>query len=234
LTSSGWQEESSDYGTYNSSTGIYTSSGGGQRMKVSMVKYDLAGKAFSGFLSESSNYTGAPAGTFPVGSEAYRMTMTYYADTYRLSNGWQMCTQSDQNGHCTAYATTLSGLISSFSNTNANGSYTGSDGVWFKFGTFNSQTNSGTLYLYSPSTTSQPPQLITTSTYTIRTVNGVQMLVADARPAGGGYVIFAVYNGVVNGGRYYPANVARLSSQYDFNKTAINAIATAAGFPAIP
>lgn len=45
LTSTGWQEEVGNYGTWDQATGTYTSSGGGQRMKASLVKYDVVGKA---------------------------------------------------------------------------------------------------------------------------------------------------------------------------------------------
>lgn len=229
LTSTGWQAEDSTYGTWDQASSTYTSSGGGQRMKASLVKYDVSGQAFAAYLS---NWQGTkPVGSFPAGSEIYRLTFTYLADTYRLSSGWTMCTNSDQNG-CTAYATTLNGMISSYSY--PNGGYNGSNNIWFQFGPLNNVGTGGTLYLFTPYTQLQQPQLITTSTYQIRTINGVQMLMADARPVGGDYMIFAVYSGKVHGGEYYPANVAMLSQNIDFNATAIRAIATAAGLPALP
>jgi hypothetical protein len=234
LTSTGWQVEAGDYGTWDQATNTYTSSGGGQRMKASLVKYDVTGQPFAAYLSEWQGTT--PTGSFPAGSEAYRLTFTYLADTYRLSTGWNICTQHDQNGTCLAPVTTLAGLISNFSNTvqEQYGGYLGVDNIGLRLGALNSSTNSGILSLYSRNADNGQLSPLASSTYQIKTVNGVQLLVADARPAGEGYIIFAVYNGRVQGGEFYPGNVARLSSDVDLNKTAVNAIAMAAGFPAIP
>ena len=199
-------------------------------MKASLVKYDVSGQAFAAYLS---NWQGTkPVGSFPAGSEIYRLTFTYLADTYKLSSSWTMCTQADQNGGCSAYATTLQSLITNRGY--GSGAYTGSDNITYQFGPLNNVGTGGTLYLFTPYTQLQQPQLITTSTYQIRTINGVQMLMADARPAGGDYNIFAVYSGKVHGAEYYPANVAMLSQNIDFNATAIRTIATAAGLPALP
>lgn len=59
------------------------------------------------------------------------------------------------------------------------------------------------------------------------------MILADMRVVGQSYALFAVYNGKVAVGEFRKANVA-FTDNYDFNKTAINAIATVAGVPAIP
>lgn len=137
----------------------------------------------------------------------------------------EICLQRDQNGACTDQITTLSSLISRFNH--LNGSWWGIDNVAFRFGPLTN--NRGTFYLYDKATMQQQtPQLIAASTSELKTVNGVQLLMADGRP------IFAVYNGKVFGGWHYPANVASLSSEYNFNKTAVNAIFTAAGWPVIP
>lgn len=159
------------------------------------------------------------------------MSFTYQADTYYLSGGMEICLQRDQNGACTDQITTLSSLISRFNY--PNGNYWSIDNVAFRFGPLTN--NRGTFYLYNKETMQQQtPQLIAASTSELKTVNGVQVLMADGRPAGIGYMIFAVYNGKVFGGWHYPANVASLESEYNFNKTAVNAIAAAAGWPVIP
>lgn len=232
LTSSGWQVENGTGGSYNPATGEFTSAGGGEKAKVSLVKYDVSGKTMSSYLTTAFQGT-RPSSTFPAGSEAYRFTMTNVTDTYRLSE--QVCSAYDNSGSCTTPITNLTTVLSTF--TRSDGRWWGDGLVAFYFGTATSST-SGTLELYSQDVLSSSSyasaQRIATSTYQIKTVNGVQILVADLRPAGGSQKIFAVYNGQVYGGEFNPANVARLDSSYNFNKIAVNAIAAAVGFPAIP
>ena len=58
-------------------------------MKAGLGKYDVVGKAFGAYLT---NFEGTkPSGSFPAGSEAYRVSFTCLADTYRLSGGMEIC-----------------------------------------------------------------------------------------------------------------------------------------------
>lgn len=225
LTSTGWQQDTPDYGTLVGDT--YSSPNGHDNVKLSVVKYSVAGQPFAAYHTEDDQQ--APAGVFPAGAEAYRLTMIPSVDTYRLDTDWEMCSQYGQDGTCVTYITTFTDLISNYRY--PDGWTMDSDNISFRFDALNSTTNSGKLYLYDDTLVEAIP---VESSYQIRTVNGQQILVADARPLGGGYIIFAVYNGRVLGGDFYPANVAGLSEGFMFNKLAINAIASAVGLPAIP
>lgn len=229
LTSTGWQADSGAYGVYNASTGIYSSPNSLQNMKVSLVKHNVAGKPMAPYLVNSFFETPAGIDTtqlFPAGSEAYFMTFIPTADTYRLIADWTVCTTWDNNTNtCASYPSSLQSMISSHAY--PAGSWVGTRSHSLQFGPLSNSTNTGLLYI------SNQGNLIATTTYELKTVHNVQMLLADMRVVGENYMLFTVYNGKVTVGELQKANVA-VTDNFDFNKTAINAIAAMAGLPAIP
>lgn len=217
LTESGWQADpESGVGTFDPATGLYSSAKGFQKMVLRGVKKDVSGQRVSAYLMNSfALLSVVGTQTFPAGSEAYQLTMIPLVDIYKL--------KTDNRYPFSTLNSMLAGASSS------NGSYINSDNFTLSFGVLKSD-NTGVLELKSGSNTYS-------SIYKKVTVHNVEMVIADITSVTSNstdkFLIFTVYNGAVCGGYLSPKNVAGLDSSYNFNKTAISAIMSASGLPAV-
>lgn len=235
LTTSGWKAETGSVASFDPATGVYSSPSGQEKMTVRATTVDTSSQLIYPYLknSISGDYMIDNLATFPAGSLAYRMTFVPVIDVYRLSTHWNICKMWNNNTNsCSVNYTSLTEMISSMNWPSGNWTNSDNGNYRLQFGSLNVSTNSGTLYIGAGNTSfSQNP--IATSVYKLQIVHGVQVLLADLTPVGGGYTLFGMYNGSVMGGEYRPKGVAELSSDFNFNKTAMTAIMKSLKLPTV-
>lgn len=213
--------------------GTATEDGGGRSFRFSARSVDLSGATFDSVVGLQA--PAALAGSvFPTGSKLFWMQFSPLADDYRLHDpvNQMVCTATD----CTnTVLADIAALISA--NATVNNSYRQWNDLVFSFNVGGTATG-GTVNLWGlnpPPCTSVPCPTRTkigAATYEIRTVFGQQILVIKSPAPTGEYVMFSAVGGTLYGGSYTPAGIFS-SSEADYNKTALNAILSAAGKPAV-
>lgn len=236
LKTTGWElGNNSISGTFTSDGqggGTAAEDGGGRSFRFSARSLDLSGKTFDSVAGLQA--PAALAGSvFPSGSKLFWMQFAPLADDYRLRDpvNQMVCTAT---GCSNTVLASIAELINA--NATASNSYRQWNNLVFSFNAGGTATG-GTVSLWGPSTacsTSSPCQStkIGAASYEIRTVSGQQILIIKSPAPNGEYVMFSAVNGQLRGGSYTPAGIFA-NSESDYNKTALNAILSAAGKPAV-
>ncbi|GFO58618.1 hypothetical protein GMST_09430 [Geomonas silvestris] len=231
LTSSGWgsYDDSASAGTlvFNSDgTATWTLKASGVKQVISVSKIDVAGKPIKMFVKDVSVTTDA---TFPVGSEAYKMTFIPQSDTYKV---WMSGTNYDLTG-----VASVADMVSHFAVGSDIMLHLGSSMNNTSFGVkFAGSGTSGTaqFYVQNYMTGGQVEQLAMAGTWKIvEPVTSYPVLVLDVpfayksqymsdNPARG--IIFALVEGAIRQGGVEYAMVPRDDKGVNFNKTAFTAI----------
>ena len=216
--------------------GTATEDGGGRSFRFSARSVDLSGATF-GSVAGLQAPAALASSVFPTGSKLFWMQFARIADDYRLYSGNQVnqlvCTST------TSCTNTVLANIAEFisANATANNSYKQWNNLVFSFNAGGTVTG-GTVSLWDsvlrPCAAAPCPTRtkIGAATYEIRTVSGQQILVINSPAPNGEYVMFSAVNGQLHGGSYTPAGIFS-SSEAEYNKTALNAILSAAGKPAV-
>lgn len=239
LTSSGWvlTDDGADSGTITlnaDNTVTWAHKVTGNKMTVSVAKMDVSGKPIAPFVGPEGVRVATDA-LFPVGSEAYRLTMTPLQDEYRLwagGTGSNQVTYYDQQAGPKA-VTTLVELLNVFADGTNNR-------LWFSSRLTGQFTGSGTsggvkFFSYNYQMGQEPTYmpLTLTGTWESKMVMGQNVLVVkipfdymvkhtDDEPNRN--VMYAVHEGVVKQGSVHYGNVPDVERGYNFNKTAFDAI----------
>lgn len=214
--------------------GTATEDGGGRSFRFSARSVDLSGATF-GSVAGLQAPAALAGSVFPSGSKLFWMQFSALADDYRLYSGNQVnqvvCTAT---GCPNTVLANIAELISA--NATANNSYRQWNNLVFSFNAGGTATG-GTVSLWGPipSVCTTSPCLRTktgAASYEIRTVSGQQILIINSPAPNGEYVMFSAVGGNLYGGSYTPAGIFT-NSEADYNKTALNAILSAAGKPAV-
>ena len=234
LKTAGWVlGTNANSGTFTSDGqggGTAAEDGGGRSFRFSARSVDLSGATFGSVPSLQA--PAALAGSiFPSGSKLFWMQFAPLADDYRLRDlvNQVVCTATACSNTVLA---NIAELISA--NATANNSYRQWNNLVFSFNAGGTATG-GTVSLWGPPCTSVsclPPGKIGAASYEIRTVSGQPILIINSPAPNGEYVMFSAVNGKLYGGSYTPAGIFS-SSEAEYNKTALNAILSAAGKPAV-
>lgn len=214
--------------------GTATEDGGGRSFRFSARSVDLSGATF-GSVAGLQAPAALASSVFPSGSKLFWMQFSALADDYRLYSGNQVNQMVCTAAGCTnTVLANIAELISA--NATANNSYRQWNNLVFSFNAGGTATG-GTVSLWGPipSVCTTSPCLRTktgAASYEIRTVSGQQILIIKSPAPNGEYVMFSAVNGQLRGGNYTPAGIFT-SSEAEYNKTALNAILSAAGKPAV-
>lgn len=212
----------------------------GNRMTVSVTSVNVAGKPVAPFVKPSGiQVTGDPV--FPAGSEAYKFTMTPLQNEYKLwvgETGTNQISYPDQQGVMKTVASSTE-LLTAFADgqpyrlwlsPQLTAQFGGEAGAPFgavKLFLSNSQT-------YQPGQQMTYQQLELAGIWEKKTVMDQEILIVRLPFAyltqytdgdePGRDIIYAVHDGVLKQGRVTYANVPKVESDYNFNKTAFDTI----------
>ena len=237
LKTSGWElGNNAISGTFTSDGqggGTAAEDGGGRSFRFSARSVDLSGATF-GSVAGLQAPAALAGSVFPSGSKLFWMQFAPLADDYRLRDlvNQVVCTAT---GCPNTVLANIAELISA--NATASNSYRQWNNLVFSFNAGGTATG-GTVSLWGPNPppcTSAPCPTRTktgAASYEIRTVSGQPILIIKSPAPNGEYVMFSAVNGQLRGGNYTPAGIFS-SSEADYNKTALNAILSAAGKPAV-
>ncbi|ACH39728.1 lipoprotein, putative [Citrifermentans bemidjiense Bem] len=224
LSKTGWVPEddnaSSGKLVFNADgTATWTNIQTGDSEIITVSKMDVAGKGIASFLTRQSSPIN-PAATFPAGSEAYKMTFTRKSDHYSVWLGgypnsmlMNVAKVSDIPARFPAAGDQLYGglYIGSYLSVRFSGS--GTSGTLQFFGQGAPLSLEGTWKIVEP--VAGYPVLVLDVPLSYRT----QYM--DYSPE---KIIFAQVNGSIRQGEAEYANVPRMETGYNFNKTAFDAI----------
>ena len=239
LNTAGWAlRTDASSGTFTSDGqggGTATEDGGGRSFRFSARSVDLSGATF-GSVAGLQAPAALASSVFPTGSKLFWMQFAPLADDYRLYSGnpvnQMVCTAT---GCTNTVLANIAELLNA--NATANHSYRYFNNLIFSFDAGGTATG-GIVSLWGPNPppcTSVPcptRSKIGAASYEIRTVSGQQILIIKSPAPDGEYVMFSAVNGKLHGGDYTPAGIFS-SSEAEYNKTALNAILSAAGKPAV-
>lgn len=210
----------------------------GNKMTVSVTSINVSGKLIAPFVGPGGVMV-TKESLFPTGSEAYKFTMTPLQDEYKLwagDTGTNQITYYDQTGSHTVAS--ISELLTAFADGQTNrvwlspqltAQFGGEAGAPFgvvKLFISNYQTYQPGQSMYTP--------LELTGKWEKKTVSGQDLLVVKLPFAymaqytdgdePGRDIIYAVHDGVLKQGRVSYGNVPKVENDYNFNKTAFDAI----------
>lgn len=254
LGTSGWVAEfirggSGTWVAEGAGAGVSTDSRTGERARQVLRVQSLDGKTF-GSIPGFNVPSAFASNVFPNGATAY------YFSSERLNERYMLHTNSAPFGEAVDFSS-LEAMIDArqtpAADSSDNPSVVGSNGLNFTFNEAASvalPNNVGTLRLYTCSLGTQAAisngctggqwNPGGSATYNILTVNGQTVLRINATyGTNGGKLIYAVapkqsVGNVVQIGEYQPVNSSVKSTGVNFNKTAIDALLTAAGKPITP
>lgn len=229
LTKDGWvpEDDSASAGrlVFNADgTATWTQVDTGESERITVTKIDVAGKTIAGFVSKGSSPIN-PEATFPAGSEVYKMTFTRTADYYTVWMG-------GYPNSMLMNLTSVSEIPATFAASNEQMNY----GLFIGRGLsvrFSGTGTSGAAQFYTYS--GDQPGAIGTLAGSWKIVEpfaGYPVLVLDVplsyRSQYMDYApertVFAVVDGMIRQGGVEYANVPKVESGYNFNKTAFDAI----------
>jgi len=237
LQPTGWVLDTNAHsGTFTSDGqggGTATETGSGQSFRFSARSLDLSGVAF-GSVAGIQAPAALANSVFPSGSKLFWMQFSQLADNYRLHQQVDHEVCAPMSPCSTTVLADIAELISA--NATANNSYRQWNNLFFSFDAGGTATG-GTVSLWNPTppvcnTGSCLRTQIGTATYEIRTVSGQRIVIINSPAPNGEHVMFSAVGGVLYGGNYYPAGIFT-PNEAEYNKTALNAILSAAGKPAV-
>lgn len=228
---------------------ISTDAATGEQQRYTLRVQDVANKSY-GSVAGVNPPTAFASNVFPEGAKVYFFSSSPITDVYRLFPNFVPGTYSCTGGACTSNSyTSLAELINAKQTPAANAvgmvEVEGSNGLNF---TFNEDAatalaaTGGTIRLYSCSLGKAAAisngcsggnwVAGSSSSYDIRTVNGVQVLRINANYSGAQKLIYAGNGGTIFGGEYTPAH-SWSTVRFNFNKIAMDALLTIGGRPAV-
>lgn len=214
--------------------GTAIETGNGRSFRFSARSVDLSDKKFGSVAGLQAPKELADS-VFPSGSKLFWMQFAPLADDYRLHDlvDRVVCKVSG----CThTVLASIGELISAYptpAGATASNSFQQWNNLVFSFNAGGTATG-GTVSLWGPCTSGSCQTRVNTgtATYEIRTAFGQQILIIQSPTSRGEYVMFSAVNGQLRGGNYTPAGI-NSSGEANYNKTALNAILSVAGKPAV-